>query len=495
MVKARTKTPAGRKGKRSITRAPLPAPRPSAGSGLREALGVTIDADEGDWRPLTGDGNRDLTPLTQARMQEIAVYLWETNLLANRLVELPVAYLLAEGASLTVPNEDAQTWLNAFWNDPINAMDRKLAKKVRELALYGEQCWPAFVNEFTGHVRLGYLAPDRIERVVADPDNVEQPIGIITKANVKGEQRRYRIIVNGPEQALFTDRTRRSRRTFNDGECFFFAVNDLSDGCRGRSDLLAHADWLDAYEQFLFGEVERTNFLRAFIWDVTLKGATPEEVAKRAREIVTPRPGSTRVHNESEEWKTVTSQLEAMDSSEIARLFRNHILGGGTVPEHWYGGAADVNRATAGAMGDPTHKMLSMRQTTLKHMLVDVAKYQIRQRLLKQRRNDIDPASPEPEYEPVANFPELSTKDIPGTATAFQQVTAAVVTALDRGIVSRLTAVSLVAIVAARLGLDIDPAAELVSAEQDALRQAEQDRIPEIADDPSADDEPAAAAE
>ena len=30
-------------------------------------------------------------------MQKLAEHLWQSNLLANRLVELPLAYLLAEG--------------------------------------------------------------------------------------------------------------------------------------------------------------------------------------------------------------------------------------------------------------------------------------------------------------------------------------------------------------------------------------------------------------
>lgn len=38
-------------------------------------------------------------------MRDMALYLWEANLLANRLIELPVAYLLAEGVRLTVKDK------------------------------------------------------------------------------------------------------------------------------------------------------------------------------------------------------------------------------------------------------------------------------------------------------------------------------------------------------------------------------------------------------
>jgi hypothetical protein len=50
-------------------------------------------------------------------------------------------------------------------------MSLKLPKKVRELSIYGEQCYPTFVNELDGFVRLGYLDPSLIETIVKDPDN------------------------------------------------------------------------------------------------------------------------------------------------------------------------------------------------------------------------------------------------------------------------------------------------------------------------------------
>ena len=48
-----------------------------------------------------------------ARMGEIAAYLWQANLLANRLIELPLAFLLAEGVKLQVKDAAAQAALDA----------------------------------------------------------------------------------------------------------------------------------------------------------------------------------------------------------------------------------------------------------------------------------------------------------------------------------------------------------------------------------------------
>lgn len=441
-------------------------------TAMREAYGTTIDADEENWRALTGDTKRDLTPITQKRMRDTALYLWEVNLLANRLIELPLAYILGEGVHLHCDDEENQAVLKRFWRDPINQMDMKLNKKARELALFGEQCYPAFTNELTGHVRLGYLDPALIETVVKDPDNSEQPIGVITCKDRKGVALRYRVIVNGPEE-VFSKRTQEIRQTFTDGDAFFFTINDLSNGMRGRSDLLAQADWLDGYDQFLFGELDRTQFLRAFIWDVELKGATPDEVKDRAKKISPPAPGSTRVHNDSEIWQAVTPQLNAHDSSQSASLFRNHVLGGGTIPEHWYGGGGDVNRAVGAEMGEPTFKMFSMRQKTLKHILETIGVYVLRKAALV--KGGAEPDLEDDAFQVEAVFPEMTAKDTSKYAAALQQVIVGVAIGVEKGLMTEETAIKLINAIAGRLGVEMDAAEELKNARDAAAKKSEDD--------------------
>ncbi|MDR1995116.1 hypothetical protein [Azonexus sp.] len=436
-----------------------------------EAAGKTVDDEDDGYRRLTGDSKRDLAPTTQARAREVSAYLWQANLLANRIIELPLAFLLADGVRLTVSDPESKATLDRFWVDPINSMDLKLEKKVRELAIFGEQCYPAFVNEMNGALRLGYLDPALIETVVTDPDNKEQPIGIVTVKNKHGKARRYRVIVNGDED-VFTQRTQQIRETFTDGECFYYAVNALSSGVRGRPDMLASADWLDAYDDFLFGEADRTKYLRAFVWDVTLKGASKEDVKERSRDIAPPSPNSVRVHNDSEEWKAVTPGINSADTSESARLFRNHLLGGATIPEHWFGGGGDVNRSVGDSMGDPAFKVMSMRQRIIKHILEDIGRYVLRQKA-KADGAQIDFGLPE--YQVVAVFPEMIVRDTTRYAAALQQVVIAAAMAVERGFLSKKTAVLLISAVTSQLGVDIDVDEELEMALLEARQKAEED--------------------
>ena len=85
------------------------ADRPSAVATvapLREAAGATVDADDASWKRLTGRTDKDLDPLTQARANKLALHVWQSNPLANRLIELPVAYLLGKGVKLKAADAD-----------------------------------------------------------------------------------------------------------------------------------------------------------------------------------------------------------------------------------------------------------------------------------------------------------------------------------------------------------------------------------------------------
>lgn len=450
-------------------------PAPEAPKPLREAAGATVDADDDQWRRLTGDGQRDLAPMTQDRMQRLAHYQWETNLLANRLIELPVAYLLAGGVRLTIEDEDAQAVLNRHWDDGLNAWDLKLPKRARELALFGEQCFPCFRDENTGFVRLGYLDPALIGTVVMDPENREQPIGVVTKRDKQGNSKRYRIIVNVPETA-FAVRTQEIRATFTDGECFFYRVNDLSSSTRGRSDLLAQIDWLDAYDQFLFGELDGAAFRRAFVWDVTVTGASPEEITEKAKKITAPKPGSVRVHNESEAWEAKAPDLQAADSAEGARLFRNQVLGGATLPEHWYGGGGDVNRSTGESMSEPTEKVLLMRQRVLGYMLTDIGRYVVRSAWGALDR-ELSTEEADKLGTLAAAWPEMTNKDITKYASSLGQIVAAIAGLLEEGLVTRATALRMVTAVAERLGVEIDVDDELDKATKELAARGGNDLL------------------
>lgn len=457
--------------------APEPVAAPAAAAAaapaaapFREAAGATVvDADDSSWRSLTSRSDQELTPLQFDRARRLSYYVWNQNPLGNRLIELPLAYLLGKGVTLSVPDPDAQKVLDRHWDDPINAWPLKLYKRLRELSIVGEQVWPVFVggNNF---VRVGYINPALIETVVRDPDNSEQPIVIVLRRDNRGRKRRFRVIVNGPE-SVFAPTAQQIRETATDGDCFYIAINDLCDGSRGRGDLVPVLDWLDAYDQFMFGELDGADYRRRFIWDVTLTGADKPTVEARAKEIASPAAGDTRVHNENEKWEAVSPDLQAEDAQVGARLFRNHILGGLTLPEHWFGGAAEVNRATGDSMAEPTEKMFEVRQALVGLHLVEVGRF-----ILRAEWGLLDGDEPNEEQAALLSkvrvqWPEMTTKDTSKFAAALMQVINACVQAIDGDLLSPETALKLISAIAEQLGVEIDPVDELQKATEAAAKR------------------------
>ena len=438
---------------------------------VTEAAGLTLEEGPG-WRPLTGDGRRDLGPLSQRRMQELAVHQWERNRLANRLIELPLSYLLGEGVRLVCDDAQGQAWLDAFWHDPVNRLDRRLKELVRSYKLFGELVLPVTAHPVSGEVRLGYVDPGAVHDVVTDPGGS----GLVAGVEVHGpdgEALVFRTLLPGadPERAelLFSEEARAMRAYMSAGDCFLFRRNALPDGRRGRSDLLSAIDFCDLYEQMIYGEAERATVLRQVVYDVTLKGATEAEVQARARSIETPRPLSVRVHNEAEEWQVLTPDLRAGDASETARLIRGHVLGGATLPEHWYGQGGDVNRATAGEMGEPTFKALSDEQRELGALLSDVGGHVLSCRLRALGHPD---KVGRPEYRVRVEFPELTARDTTAYAGALANLVGALLPALERGLLSEAAASALIAQTARQLGVKLDPVQELATARREAAGRA-----------------------
>lgn len=444
--------------------------------------GAGIDADDYLYRKLSGS-SRDVSPLTQERVLQLASYLYESNPLARRIMELTKDFVVGDGFTVHSPIPEIQTVLDRFWTDPITNLTLTQHLKVLELGLYGEQCLPAFTSEITGHVRLGVIDPLLISDVIHDPDNSSVPIGVFTKstamAGTQATVKRYRIIYPGRDEELFTEQTQAIRASFTDGECFYFAVNKLTGISRGRSDLLSLIDWLDGYDRYLFDTMERAALINAFIWDVTLTGASQKKIDDWSLEHSTPpKPGTVRVHNEKEKWDATTPDLKASDGQIGARLLRNHVLGGSGTPAHFYSEAEDINKSVGAEMAAPVFRRLSVRQHLCTQMFRDLCRYQIlraiepvpgrkgplweMQTVQLPGENREVPATEAFHVQPSA----INPKDLQRASAVLNSVAQAVNLALISGTMQKETAVKLLAVAANEMGVDVNPHDEIRNVEQ-----------------------------
>lgn len=404
-------------------------------------------ADDNLWRSLNQISNRDLYVLTQKRMQDIAFYLYDSNPMAKRIIEIMRDFVIGDGFTYSAEDPEVLEVIDSFWNDPDNNLDEELDVNVLELGIFGELCLPVWVNKANGSVKLGYIDPATILRVKKDRNNPKINRTVVYKKLGVSDEVEMDII--NIDKNIKSETYGRLT-----GDCFFFTINKISSASRGRSELLTLCDWLDGQDQFLFARLERAFLLNTFIWDVTCEGMTKEELTEFVKNLSMPKAGSIRAHNEKITWKTETPKLEAFDASEEARLFKNQILGGAGYPEHWFAEGSRTTRATALEMGLPTLKKLKSRQKTVKNFIKRILDFVIDQAIiagkLKENVNRRFKVIPSP----------IISRDNKGTAEAVSGLVSGLVQASDKGWVSDKKAKMVINSVISQLGVDMENDAE-----------------------------------
>ena len=420
---------------------------------LKAAAVSVNDNDETGWRKLTGSSVRDLSPVKQRRMYEIAIYLWENTPLGKWIIEILKDFLIAEGLPFESDNDDVSQALEDFWYDPLNQMDVYLEKHVREQWLFGVLCLPAFTAKNSGSLRLGYVDPAQIKEVITDPGNVKMVIGVILEDQQGHEGLKLKTILPPDAEDILTKAAKALRNSYSDGECFYSAVNNLTNNPMGRSELLVSADWIDAYEQFLFDATEKWTLLNSFLWDITVQNGD-KDACQREADNLTKKAGSAYAHNQNVTLQAITPDLKSQDVAEGAKTTRNHILGAHGYPSFWFGGGEDANRALGVEMGTPAFKMLSSKQRAFKAFLELILQTVIDRRRAARTLVCTD--------EDAKNWsvvlPELTSKDITKNSAALQQVTTSLATAIQQEILDTVSARKIFLTLTATLGIEIDEA-------------------------------------
>lgn len=476
---------------------------------VSEAFGGVSARDEAiaraGFRRITAPGSqvippRDLHPLAQEQMLRIAFYQWQQNAIAQWMIETTIDFTLGEGASVEADDDDLRDVIQKFWCDPVNQLDRRLDSFAREFRLYGELILPAFTNEADGHVRLGYVDPLEVDKIIADPDNLLLLTAVVLKGRTGSEQRGKVLKVIRPE----TDRASADygylmgvrpgeRDPFlgvtYDGATFLHQTNKLSNGQRGRSDLLPLFDWCDGYDQWLFDSLDQATLFNSFVWDATLEGASEPQIAEWLEKNKTLKRNQIFAHNEKLTLEPKVADLKAMDKDTFARQIRGNIVGTRSFPEHWFGLAGDVNFASAKEMGLPPVKRLSRIQNELRYLITDLVTFQIHQAILAGRlKAEVTIATPTPApmlpmaaqngsappTGPVKEaattkpadqafrviLPELSLRDQSAIVAATTGLSSSLQQAVGQGWIRGETASRVFCSLLSQLGLEIDPKEE-----------------------------------
>ena len=443
-------------------------------AAARQAMPINLDYDpkgEG-YRRLSSDGQenvrRDLSPLSQDMMLELAYYLYDTSGLVKRFVRDTKNFVLGEGVTYEVENDTndnaAKEALDEFWNDNINQMDLRLEKRVEFLGLLGEQCWPVAVNEHSGHVWLSYIDPVNIDSVLTVRNFPEMTAAI----QLKGQGGRPGKLLTAIRQETDPRKPEYGRLI---GDSFYFSVNNPPNGPRGRSDLIHLFDFINAFEEGLFDELDRLKGIKAFIWDVTLKGATQEEIDEFLQKNKTPKSGSVRAHNEQVEWEAVAPQLHVQDNKTLFEMMRTYMAACQNRPDSWLGSGGKAYQTEADLMGEPTFKDLGSRQRYVKYIIEYILKFALDQRILHKTLKE----PKDGKYIVTVNMPETSVKDLKKIVDGLFTLAQSLMIAVTNKWISDETAAKVYASVAGQVGVDIDAAEEIKKAAENRESQVTED--------------------
>jgi hypothetical protein len=426
-------------------------------------VGDTVDYDDPLYRRMTAT-ERDLNPVTQDRAREVSHYLWRQNPFAKRLVEMVLDQVIGDEVSFEANEEDVQEVIDEFWSDPAMDLNLNFRGLLRDMSLDGELVLRAFEGN-AGRIQIGYIDAGRVKSVHKDPENALRDSSIVLKPKTPGEDDEKLEVIQISRQTTGRGENRRLKRTYK-GDTFFWAVNRPTAGTRGTPDLLAVADWIDGHDQILFNALDRTALQNAFVWDVELVGADEKRITEwTALHGEAPRPGAVRVHNDGEKWSTVTPSLGAAETEVVARLIKNLVLGSTGIPEAWFAEGDSANRATLAEQGSPTYKMIRARQALVRAMLTRILEYVVDKAVASGRVTSTDLGF-------SVNLPEPSSDDTTALATALPNLTKAISEAIDQKLISRQSARQVFLMVAAQLGIELDP-----TGEADQIEEEEKDDL------------------
>ncbi len=308
-----------------------------------------------------------LNPIDRTTMQDDAVRLWLNNPMGHRFIEAQNNYVVGDGLHYTAVDEDTEKVMDNYYKHPQNAWDLKFTDRVRTMSVLGEMLLPISITEGTGKAIASNISPTKIVSRTVEKGNDEDVVAVTTKDNdvtTKYDMIRWVEDVEGDNYF---------------GDAFFWRLNNLSFSSHGYSDLYFYRDWLAMYEKSLFTTAKRTGLLMSFLWDVTVKGGSPEQLqAKRAALYRDPpKPGSWRIHNDEEEWKEITPNLQGREYREVYDLLKTQLYAGGGMPEYFYGTAENTNLAAARVMGKPFYRQIRERQGFIINMFNQQFRYAI----------------------------------------------------------------------------------------------------------------------
>lgn len=264
---------------------------------------------------------------------------YERNPLAKSAIGLTTFFSVGEGFTVTCRNPDVQAVLDEFRANAENAIEQYEKEFCNDLQVDGELFIRFHQDEASGQVVITPIPPWEI-------DWIETEMGFARRVKVYHQ--------NGQQSSGKPGEVEAIDEEIPAELVLHVTINKHSYHMRGKPELFVILPWLKAYKDWLEGRARQNHWRGALLWDVSLKDASPTQVAaKRAQYRQPPPPGSLAIHNDKETWELKDAKVGAADAGEDGRQIKLMTAVGAKLPEYMLSDGENANLASATAQQLP----------------------------------------------------------------------------------------------------------------------------------------------
>lgn len=255
---------------------------------------------------------------------------YQRNPIAKTSIQYTTLFSVGEGFTVNYYNDRVKEILEAFRNDPDNAIQETEKSFANDLQVDGE-LFIRFHRGDDGRTVITSIRPWEI-------DWIETEMGF-AKRRVNYHQLGQQY--NGkPGEVENID------ETIPAGEILHVTLNNSSYDIRGVPDLFVNLPWLKAYKDWLEGRARENHWRGAVYGHISLEGATANQViTKRAQYRQPPPPGSWFITNEKETIELLDSKVNAGNVAEDGRQIKLMAAVGFKLPQYMLADGENANLA------------------------------------------------------------------------------------------------------------------------------------------------------
>jgi len=275
---------------------------------IREDTSLTASS-ESVWIPTSQSESNIVTSLRRTRAISLSRQLSVSSPLYNRLLSAMLDFIIPGDTQLVLgetkkeeTKDNIKNILDHFWYEGPSALMANARDLIFTLLIDGELLIKKRVNEADGKVTLTNISADNIEEIQrGEGFNAVSSITITDPTTESDEPETLKVIRRNPVGKL-------------EGDIFYFRIfpAGYDHGLRGLPLLIHCLDELAAHSELIYTRITRLKDLSSFYWDVTMEGATQDQIDEflQSPRATPPESGETFAHNERVSWELVSPGTE-----------------------------------------------------------------------------------------------------------------------------------------------------------------------------------------